>query len=297
VNEQGAGEAMPDAGAAVDPAVAGPASVDPAAADLALVEVDGLVDLAREIARGAGELIHAGRRSGTAVASTKSSSVDVVTALDTEAERFIRGAIAQARPDDGVLGEEYGHQVGSSGLTWVVDPIDGTVNFLYGIPAYAVSIAAVVGDPFDSGARTVLAACVEAPAQGRSYWAGRGRGAWRNRLRVPVRAPGPAGPGPRGHRPARARRPAGRCRFPRPVRRRSRRARWLLRARPEAVGPRGGGARRPRGGRCGHRSTGPRRRRGPDARRLRRGCRGARGTARGPGRGLRRATDSVTRGT
>jgi myo-inositol-1(or 4)-monophosphatase len=79
-----------------------------------------------------------------------------------------------------VLGEEYGHQVGSSGLTWVVDPIDGTVNFLYGIPAYAVSIAAVVGDPFDSGARTVLAACVEAPAQGRSYWAGRGRGAWRS---------------------------------------------------------------------------------------------------------------------
>lgn len=144
------------------------------------VGLDALLDLARDVARGAGELVHAGRRWGTSVASTKSSSVDVVTALDMESERFIRAAIAQVRPQDGVLGEEYGHEVGSSGLTWVVDPIDGTVNFLYGIPAYAVSIAVVSGDPLDSAARTLLAACVQAPAQGRSYWAARGRGAWRS---------------------------------------------------------------------------------------------------------------------
>jgi myo-inositol-1(or 4)-monophosphatase len=171
---------------AADPVSAGFA----AEVDLASIEVDLLLDLARDVARGAGELVHAGRRSGTAVASTKTSSVDVVTALDTESERFIRQAIAAARPQDGVLGEEYGHVVGSSGLTWVVDPIDGTVNFLYGIPAYAVSIAVVTGDPYDSGARTLLAACVQAPAQGRSYWASRGKGAWRSdeygtaRLRV-----------------------------------------------------------------------------------------------------------------
>ncbi len=165
MNETLPGDGTPDADGEVDPAG---------------VDLDQLLDLARNVARGAGELIHAGRRGGTSVASTKSSSVDVVTALDTASERFIRQTVAAARPDDGVLGEEYGHEVGSSGLTWVVDPIDGTVNFLYGIPAYAVSIAVVAGDPFDPGAWTLLAACVQAPAQGRSYWAARGRGAWRS---------------------------------------------------------------------------------------------------------------------
>lgn len=141
--------------------------------------LDQVLDLARDVARGAGELVHAGRRWDVDVASTKSSAVDVVTALDTESERFIRAAIEAARPQDGVLGEEYGYRAGSSGLTWVVDPIDGTVNFLYGIPAYAVSIAAVTGDPHDPAAWTVVAGCVHAPAQGRSYWAARGRGAFR----------------------------------------------------------------------------------------------------------------------
>jgi myo-inositol-1(or 4)-monophosphatase len=105
--------------------------------------------------------------------------VDVVTALDRESERLIRASIEAARPQDGILGEEYGHRPGTSGLTWVVDPIDGTVNFLYGIPAYSVSIAVVAGDPYDPAGWSVVAGCVHAPAQGRSYWAAQGRGAWR----------------------------------------------------------------------------------------------------------------------
>lgn len=142
--------------------------------------LDQVLDLARDVARGAGELVHAGRRSGVDVASTKSSPVDVVTALDEEAEHFIRAAVREVRPQDGILGEEHGLEPGTSGLTWVVDPIDGTVNFLYGIPAYAVSVAVVAGDPGDPARWSVLAGCVHAPAQGRSYWAARGRGAWRS---------------------------------------------------------------------------------------------------------------------
>lgn len=143
-------------------------------------ELDRLLDLARDVARGAGELIHAGRRGSVAVSTTKSSPVDVVTALDEESERFIRAAVRGARPDDGVLGEEDGHERGSSGLTWVVDPIDGTVNFLYGIPAYAVSVAVVTGDPTRPGGWRPVVGCVHAPAQGRTYWAAAGRGSWRS---------------------------------------------------------------------------------------------------------------------
>ena len=76
------------------------------------------------------------------VAATKSSDVDVVTESDRSAERLIRRALLDARPDDAVVGEEGDDEPGTSGVRWIVDPIDGTVNFLYGIPQYAVSIAA-----------------------------------------------------------------------------------------------------------------------------------------------------------
>ena len=70
-----------------------------------------------------------------------------MTEADRETEALILDLLADARPDDGVLGEEGASKSGTSGLNWVVDPIDGTVNFLYGIPHYAVSIAVVEGDP------------------------------------------------------------------------------------------------------------------------------------------------------
>ncbi len=135
-----------------------------------------LVDVAEALAREAGALILDGRRRHVSVAATKSSAQDVVTAMDLASEALLRRRLAELRPDDGILGEEEGFQAGTSGITWVVDPIDGTVNYLYGLPAYAVSVAAVVGPP-QPATWTALAGCVFAPEDGRTYTAGRGLGA------------------------------------------------------------------------------------------------------------------------
>jgi myo-inositol-1(or 4)-monophosphatase len=102
---------------------------------------------------------------------TKSSPVDVVTAVDTASEELIVSRLLAARPEDGVLGEEGAAREGSSGVRWVVDPIDGTVNFLYGLPAYAVSIAAEVDGRTEAGV-------VLNVATGELFTAARGRGAW-----------------------------------------------------------------------------------------------------------------------
>src|SRR4051812_2957844 len=120
--------------------------------------VDELLSLARDIALKAGQLAKRRREEGVEVANSKSSPVDIVTEADRETEALIRGLLEDARPNDGFLGEESGTGSGSSGLTWVVDPIDGTVNYLYGIPHYAVSIAVVEGDP-DPLTWNALAAC------------------------------------------------------------------------------------------------------------------------------------------
>jgi myo-inositol-1(or 4)-monophosphatase len=103
-----------------------------------------LLELAVDTAREAAALVWAGRASAGDRVDVKSSPGDVVTAVDTASEELIVGRLLAARPDDGVLGEEGADRTGTSGVRWVVDPIDGTVNFLYGLPAYAVSIAAEV---------------------------------------------------------------------------------------------------------------------------------------------------------
>lgn len=138
---------------------------------------DDLLTLARDIALKAGELAARRRREGVSVAASKSSSVDIVTEADRETEALIRGLIADARPDDGFFGEESAAEGGSSGLTWIVDPIDGTVNFLYGLPHYAVSIAVVEGEP-DPQTWTALAGCVVNPASGETFTASAGGGAF-----------------------------------------------------------------------------------------------------------------------
>ncbi len=141
-------------------------------------EVDDLLAIARRIAIQAGELAVLRRSEGVEVAATKSTAVDIVTEADRETERLIRSALADARPDDGILGEEEGGSVsGTSGLHWIVDPIDGTVNFLYGIPHYAVSIAVVEGDP-DPLTWRGLAGCVVNPAIGEVYTGSAGGGAF-----------------------------------------------------------------------------------------------------------------------
>jgi myo-inositol-1(or 4)-monophosphatase len=130
-----------------------------------------LLDLARATAEEAAELVGAGRSTAADQVDTKSSPVDVVTAVDTASEALIVRRLLSARPDDGVLGEEGASREGTSGVRWVVDPIDGTVNFLYGLPAYAVSIAAEVDG------RTVAGVVLNV-ATGELFTAVRDGGAW-----------------------------------------------------------------------------------------------------------------------
>jgi myo-inositol-1(or 4)-monophosphatase len=141
-------------------------------------DVDALAALAEEAARAAGDLVRAGDGSRPAVASTKSSPTDVVTAMDRASERLLRDFLSQRRPDDGLFGEEEaGLRAGTTGLTWVLDPIDGTVNYLYRIPAYAVSVAVVTGDPRVPGEWATVAGCVHHVVTQETWTAGLGRGA------------------------------------------------------------------------------------------------------------------------
>ena len=103
-----------------------------------------LADLALQVARAAAELVRERSGRGVTVAATKTSDIDVVTEADRASEELIRRAIRERRPDDAFLGEEGEDEAGTTGVRWVIDPIDGTVNFLYGLPQYAVSIAAEV---------------------------------------------------------------------------------------------------------------------------------------------------------
>jgi myo-inositol-1(or 4)-monophosphatase len=97
--------------------------------------------LAESVAREAGALLREAFRGPELRISAKSTPTDLVSEADHNAERLIRERIASARPNDGVLGEEGGDRAGTSGVHWIVDPLDGTVNFLFGIPQWAVSIA------------------------------------------------------------------------------------------------------------------------------------------------------------
>jgi myo-inositol-1(or 4)-monophosphatase len=132
--------------------------------------------VAVRVAREAAEQVRSSR--GSAVArldaasvNTKSTETDVVTAADTASERLVRSRLTRLRPGEPVLGEEEGGDAaGRDGLCWVVDPIDGTVNYLYGYPWYSVSLAAQVGGVSVAGA-------VVEPATGRIWSAARGHGA------------------------------------------------------------------------------------------------------------------------
>jgi myo-inositol-1(or 4)-monophosphatase len=145
-------------------------------------EAEGLLDLATKVAVAAGRLL-IGSGGRPEVVATKSSPTDVVTEADEAAEALIRGLIAEARPGDRILGEEGG-ETGSPGgnggtggtgglsrVRWIVDPLDGTVNYLYGLPDWAVSIAAEVDG-------IVVAGAVFVPRRDELYSARAGGGAW-----------------------------------------------------------------------------------------------------------------------
>jgi myo-inositol-1(or 4)-monophosphatase len=111
---------------------------------------DALVALARSVAREAADLLLAAHGQA-AVVAVKSSPTDVVTQLDRTAEQLIRDRLLAARPGDAILGEEGG-QTGHGNVRWIVDPLDGTVNYLYGLPDWGVSIAAEVDGEVVAGA-------------------------------------------------------------------------------------------------------------------------------------------------
>ena len=134
---------------------------------------DDLLRLATDIARDAAALITEGRRRGLSDVTTKSSSTDMVTEYDRLSEQLIVERLQQARPDDGIVGEEGSDRVGTSGIDWLVDPIDGTTNFLYGLAGFAVSIAARNAD---GG----LVGVVAVPSTAELFAARRGGGAFCN---------------------------------------------------------------------------------------------------------------------
>src|ERR1039457_3658587 len=122
---------------------------------------DELLDLARQAASAAGRMLAERRPAGgPAVVATKSSPTDVVTEMDRAAERLIRKMIAAVRPADAILGEEGGETGQGAAVRWIVDPLDGTVNYLYGLPDWAVSIAAEVDGAIVAGAGLGGGACL-----------------------------------------------------------------------------------------------------------------------------------------
>ncbi|MDE0196147.1 MAG: inositol monophosphatase family protein [bacterium] len=141
-------------------------------------DLEALRQLAVELATAAGDVVaeHHGRAAPVGV---KSSRTDLVTAADRAAESLIASRLARARPHDGIVGEEGASRAGSTGITWFIDPIDGTTNFVYGHPGYSVSVAAAAGG-------RPLAGAVVDPLHGEVFSAARGGGAVCNGERLAV---------------------------------------------------------------------------------------------------------------
>lgn len=146
-----------------------------------------LLELAVDLARAGADRVWSMREVAASGVATKSSPTDVVTAADRATERLIIDRLRTLRPDDDVLGEETGVHRGpahsedavpaTGRVRWLLDPIDGTVNFLYGIPYYSVSLAAEV-------AGRVVAGVVRNPVSGEEWTAVAGQGAYRDGRRL-----------------------------------------------------------------------------------------------------------------
>jgi fructose-1,6-bisphosphatase/inositol monophosphatase family enzyme len=135
--------------------------------------LDELVAVATDLASTAAALLLDGLTRQRVEVSTKSSPTDMVTEMDRASEALIVAGIRAARPDDGIVGEEGADLDGTSGVRWLVDPVDGTTNYLYGFPGFAVSIAA-------ERHGEVVVGVVHDPMHGDVFKAAKGRGATRN---------------------------------------------------------------------------------------------------------------------
>jgi myo-inositol-1(or 4)-monophosphatase len=142
------------------------------------------LELAERAARAAGEVLLSFYGLPPAGVAVKSSATDLVSDADREAERAIRELLAAERPDDGLVAEEGSRADAASGRRWVVDPLDGTINFLYGFPAWAVSVALEDADGTKVGV-------VHSPIHGETFRAARGQGAFLGERRLAVRPPRP----------------------------------------------------------------------------------------------------------
>ena len=130
-----------------------------------------LLELARKVGLDAGALLM--ERPPAFEIESKSTAIDIATQMDKKAEKFIVESLLAARPDDGIIGEEGSAVESKSGITWVIDPLDGTVNYFYGLPGWNVSIAAKDKDGSIVGV-------VTAPTINSTWWATRGGGAFYN---------------------------------------------------------------------------------------------------------------------
>ena len=143
-------------------------------------ELKELLDIATRIAKKAGDLLM--ERPDKFETDTKTSEIDVVTHMDKLSEKLIVSEIKSARPDDGIIGEEGADHPSNTGYTWHIDPIDGTVNYIYDLPGWNVSIGIEDGDGPCVGV-------VYAPSTN-SIWTGaRGQGSFKNGKRCKVNDP------------------------------------------------------------------------------------------------------------
>jgi len=146
--------------------------------------LDDLLAVALSAAGGAARILMSGFGQTRVDVTTETSPTDMVSEMDRAAEAYVGRTLADRRPDDAVIGEEGTTRGGTSGIRWVVDPLDGTTNYLFGVPAFAVSIAAELDD------QSVVGVVVD-PCRDETWTAVFGRGATCNDrpLRLPVDPP------------------------------------------------------------------------------------------------------------
>ncbi|TAN29530.1 MAG: inositol monophosphatase [Actinomycetota bacterium] len=138
-----------------------------------------LVEAAKTFATEAANLVRSSRNEQLSI-SSKSSITDMVTDVDKAAENYLVERIHQVFPEHSIIAEEGSDHKGSSEVSWIIDPIDGTTNFIYGFPSYSVSVGVRTHDD-------VVAGAVYNIPENALYWSGKGMGAFKNSSQIHVR--------------------------------------------------------------------------------------------------------------